>query len=324
MVSIIIPVYNVQDYLKRCMESILSQTYRDIEIILIDDGSTDNSGSICDYYMNLDSRVKSIHKDNGGVSSARNAGIEVANGEYVMFVDPDDYISNEMINNMVDKMNQESVDLVECSYSKFHENNQHLVIKKERTGLIDTITALRYFLNWNGSVSAFCWGKLYRGHILKKMCFNQQLVVGEDALFVFDYIKRCNTVYLMNDPFYKYYLRANSAIGNKYTSRRIDAINSAALIRENCIIAFPELRSEANAHLGLATFYTCSSLVNTISLREFKAYKKDLTYIKKYFNMTRAKDIYINCGACTSLLWTICKISPLLYKMTLPLRNGRR
>ena len=97
MISVVVPVYNVEKYLNRCVDSILNQTYSDLEIILVDDGSTDRSGSICDEYLSIDSRVRVLHKENGGLSDARNHGIELANGSYLCFIDSDDYIHCEMI-----------------------------------------------------------------------------------------------------------------------------------------------------------------------------------------------------------------------------------
>ena len=104
MISIIVPVYNVQDYLDRCVKSIVGQTYTDTEIILVDDGSTDNSGNMCDKWAERDQRIKVIHKENGGLSSARNAGIDKANGDYISFIDSDDYIEDSMMQTLWNKV----------------------------------------------------------------------------------------------------------------------------------------------------------------------------------------------------------------------------
>lgn len=118
LISIIMPVYNVEQYLNYCMESILAQDYKNLEIILIDDGSTDSSGDMCDEYAKNDSRIKVIHKKNGGLSSARNIGIEVMTGKYMTFVDPDDYIRIDYVSRMYKYILEDETDLVVCSYKK--------------------------------------------------------------------------------------------------------------------------------------------------------------------------------------------------------------
>ena len=112
MISIIIPIYNVEKYLEKCLDSILNQTYKNLEIILIDDGSTDNSPNICNSYCEKDKRIKIIHKNNEGVSSARNKGIELSKGKYIVFIDSDDYVSNEHIEVLYDCIISNNVDLV--------------------------------------------------------------------------------------------------------------------------------------------------------------------------------------------------------------------
>ena len=120
LVSIIIPVYNVEKYLAECIESVLKQTYQNIEILLIDDGSPDNSGKICDEYEEKDSRVRVIHKENGGVSSARNVGLEQANGEYITFIDSDDFVSESYIEELYIALENGNSDLAFCKYNHYN------------------------------------------------------------------------------------------------------------------------------------------------------------------------------------------------------------
>ena len=115
LVSIIIPVYNVYQYLEKCLETVTSQTYKNIEVILVDDGSSDGSGAICDEYAERDERIKVIHKQNGGVSSARNAALEIVKGDFVCFVDADDYVIEEMIERLVNEI-KKGYDIVQCGY----------------------------------------------------------------------------------------------------------------------------------------------------------------------------------------------------------------
>lgn len=143
-ISIIVPVYNVENYLKKCVESILSQTFTDFELLLVDDGSTDSSGEMCDELKRLDERIKVIHKENGGLSSARNAGIDVAKGKYLTFVDSDDYIDTHMLEVLYKNMVQEDADLsivgVTSVYSgqepEITHSEKYVVTQKEATKMI--------------------------------------------------------------------------------------------------------------------------------------------------------------------------------------------
>ena len=124
LISVIIPVYNVEKYLKRCMDSVLKQTYSNIEIIIVDDGSTDTSGSLCDEYWKKDSRITVFHKENGGLSSARNFGLERVSGNYVCFIDSDDFIHENYISFMYDKIIKNDADICYCKSTKFTDDVQ--------------------------------------------------------------------------------------------------------------------------------------------------------------------------------------------------------
>ena len=122
-ISVIVPVYNVEQYLERCVDSIINQTYKNLEIILVNDGSTDNSGQLCDELAKKDSRIRVIHKENGGVSEARNFGVKEISGEYVIFIDSDDYINKRMINVLYSQIKLEEADVSVCGVMNVYENN---------------------------------------------------------------------------------------------------------------------------------------------------------------------------------------------------------
>ena len=115
LISVIIPIYNVEQYLKECLESVINQTYRNLEIILVDDGSKDKSGKICDEYKNKDERIKVVHKENGGLSDARNAGMKIATGKYIQFIDSDDFIDKDMIETLYNLIIENEADISMCS-----------------------------------------------------------------------------------------------------------------------------------------------------------------------------------------------------------------
>lgn len=203
MISIIIPIYNVQEYLERCLDSVISQTYSDIEIILIDDGSTDNGYSICKSYEKKDSRIKLYKKKNNGVASARNLGISVAKGEYIGFVDPDDYIDHDMFKLLYDA----------CIFYKVKISSCDVYENKSRRNSIYSITDLvpsdRYFAHIMKECSFALWNKLWHRSLFEDFLFPEDVESGSD-LFSYQLILKCNFVADTHISKYHYTVRENS------------------------------------------------------------------------------------------------------------------
>lgn len=209
-VSVIIPVYNADAFLDRCLDSVLTQTYYELEIILIDDGSNDRSAEICDDYALKDERVHVIHKENSGVSSTRNVGIDNADGNYILFIDADDYIEKNMIAEMLSCAEKNSSDIVMCGYSIDKNSNaesaqmdylmSYTDPKEIKAGLIS-----RYYTdNHNGLYSL--WNKLISASVFSSanIRFDDSLKRGEDAWFVFQCLKQCRRVDFVPVSFYHY------------------------------------------------------------------------------------------------------------------------
>ena len=210
LLSVIVPVYNVEAYLPRCVDSILQQSYENLEVILVDDGSRDGSGRICDEYAARDSRVRVIHKENGGLSSARNAGLDAAAGEYLTFVDSDDWIEPDAYGPMVALLEGSSAALV-CGGrydvdGKTGEKTLGLCPKKTET-VSGEAMAGRIFL-WDGCDSSAC-DKLYRRCLLEKFRYPEGKVC-EDVCVTYKIVLEAETVVLWDRPFYNYYHRPNS------------------------------------------------------------------------------------------------------------------
>lgn len=207
LVSVIVPVYNVEKYLRDCLDSILAQTYSNIEVILINDGSKDGSGSICDEYAAKDSRIKVLHKENGGVSKARNAGLDMMQGEFFSFVDGDDTVEPDYLELMLGELRIKDVDLIrlswkrgtkECSYRvKFDKMGSFLVTPTN-------IDDLAWFAN--------IWG-LFKTENLNSIRFKEDLKYAEDNLFVFEYFwkSKQKRMGLINKPYYNYRIVNHSA-----------------------------------------------------------------------------------------------------------------
>ena len=212
LVSVIVPVYNSANYLHRCIDSILKQSYRDIEVILIDDGSTDRSGEICDGYARDDSRVRALHTQNRGVSSARNTGLNSSKGSFIFFVDSDDFIETYAIHALIEGYRQSHADLVVGAFNKIKNGSTVSQIRDfshnqllARAGLIEyTLSYLRNPRQCQLLMST--WAKLFRSAIIKNsnVMFKEELRTAEDVAFNFDYLKSVETVYFINDIIYNH------------------------------------------------------------------------------------------------------------------------
>ena len=218
-VSIIVPAYNVAEYLEDCISSIRNQTYSNIEIIIVDDGSTDSTGVIGDLLSTKDNRVRVVHKSNGGVSSARNIGLEVASGDYIMFVDGDDWIDFTTINLLLEKVECYNADI--CYATQYYRNENNLEIatilddKKEYS----SIEILREHLHYK-FIASPCFS-LIRSQIAKKVRFNTEIHTLEDWEYNFQIISYAKTIGLINTAFYHYRTVNGSASKSPLNMRKI-------------------------------------------------------------------------------------------------------
>lgn len=223
-VSIIIPVYNVEKYLKKCLNSVVNQTFKDIEIIIINDGSSDNSLNICKEYSANDKRIKIIDKKNEGVSKARNIGILYATGEYISFVDSDDWIELNMIEELYNSTVNNSVEFCMCNYMKESESktkyiDSNLKIKKLQGNEIKEyliIPLIEKEDNENEHVLAGFrgpWGKLFKRDIIEKynIKFKEDLIIGEDFIFNLEFLIHVNKAFINKEFYYHYLTNINSA-----------------------------------------------------------------------------------------------------------------
>lgn len=219
LITVIIPVYNVERYIRQCLDSVINQTYKDLEIILIDDGSEDNSGKICDEYQSRDSRIKVIHKENGGQAEARNIGLDMMQGEYVAFVDSDDFIELDMYENMYLQIKRNNADCVVCGYNKcVEEKIQGYKLKNNVT------TGKKILNNYFEDLWEFwyvVWNKLYKKSVFK----DNRFYVGkkhEDNFISHRILYASNVVVCMEKIYYNYIVREGSTMGKEYNPQRLD------------------------------------------------------------------------------------------------------
>lgn len=217
-ISIIIPVYNVEDYLDECILSVVNQTYRNIEIILVNDGSTDRSKEICEKYAVLDNRIIVINKENGGLSSARNAGISKATGEFISFIDSDDYIETTMLDSLRQIIEKYNADIVECSFfDRFTNNTNHVTEMSQKEALHRYISSSYYYPN-----VSVC-NKLYRKEVVSGLRFPEGRI-HEDYLYQCQAICRCNKFIFVDTSFYNYRVRENSITHKRFDKKDFDKL----------------------------------------------------------------------------------------------------
>lgn len=221
-ISIIIPVYNTSKYLRKTFDSILSQTYKEWELIAVDDGSTDESGSICDEYAKKEDRIKVVHKTNGGVSSARNKGIEQANGRYISFVDADDYLEQDFLETMLHGIEQYAADLVCCRVA-FDSKQGIRYQKASKISIFNQKESIVAMLLPN-SFHGWPWNKMYKSSIIKenKLRFDENLKYCEDEVFVLQYIMYINKCTYIPDALYHYVQNEHSVNNSIYTTRKFN------------------------------------------------------------------------------------------------------
>ena len=212
LISIIIPVYKVEKYLEKCIQSVINQTYENLQIILVDDGSPDNCGKICDEYAKKDHRIEVIHKSNGGLSDARNKGLEIAKGEYIGFVDSDDYIEADIYEVLYNLLKQYNADVSICNFYTVSQGK--IAIKNVDSGIKEytRIEILKEILLDN-DIQSYAWNKLYKRELFGEIKYP----VGkkyEDIGTTFYLLEKCNKVVVTGKPEYYYINRQDSIVNN--------------------------------------------------------------------------------------------------------------
>lgn len=231
-VSVIIPVYKVEKYLKRCIESVVNQSYKNIEIILVNDGSPDKCGEICDAYARIDSRIKVIHKENGGLSSARNVALDIVSGEYIMFVDSDDWISEDSLEQLYEYIDAD-YDIINFEFSFVKENSKELVETHNdiKDGYeCDLITYIDKL--FSGKLSFFIWNKLYKKDLFNEVRFPEGRNY-EDLATIYKLYFKAKKIIVTDYTLYYYWLgNSNSITSNSTVKNMTDYLLSTKEIYE--------------------------------------------------------------------------------------------
>lgn len=293
LISIIVPVYNVERYISRCIESLINQTYINIEIILVDDGSTDNSYNICEKYAKEDLRVKLFHKKNGGVSSARNIGLKNAKGEYITFVDSDDWVKDDMIEHLLKKLNDNNVDISICTCIVATNESMWDPNEGREDCLITEKEAIKRLL-----YKEYCvvWGTLFSRNVIEGIFFREDISNNEDSYFLFNVFRKAKKIYKSCQAKYIYNRQQEASITkNKNKKKALDQLKVANLIGN-------DLKSQLNEYEKEYSFYKFCALYNLnrdfidMNIFDDPIIKENRIELKKYY-----KKIIFNSEVKTKL-----------------------
>lgn len=247
LISVIVPVYNVATYLPQCLESILTQDYPHLEVILINDGSTDSSGAICDDYAIQDSRIRVIHQKNSGAAAAKNAGLRVATGTYLSFVDSDDFLEPNAYSHMIDLMKQYNADVVQCSMRNIYKNGHYTEVANHKECRYTQTEYLHlYTQDWT---CALMTDKLYRRSLFDKIFFEEGHKI-DDEYFTYQGIMNARVVAVDNFCVYNYRRRRSSVMLSPQSRKQIvlDRIDFTSKRKTTVIKRYPELRKAFDRH----------------------------------------------------------------------------
>lgn len=235
-ISVIVPVYNVENYLPFCLDSICKQNYANLEIILVDDGSLDESGNICDQWVKKDYRIVVVHKENGGLSSARNTGLSYATGDYVSFIDSDDKIHPYFYEELLANIKKADADIAVCKFKRVEEIDVPFL--PYRKSIIDTYVGedkFKQLINENNVVTTIACNKLYKAKIWENFRFPEGKI-NEDEFVIHHILNRANRIVYLSEPFY-YYLQRTGSITTKKTNNKnfdkLDAIKDRIYFFDN-------------------------------------------------------------------------------------------
>ena len=286
LISVIVPVYKVEPYINRCVESIVNQTYKNLEIILVDDGSPDNCPKMCDEWAEKDNRLKVIHKQNGGLSDARNAGLDIASGKYVMYCDSDDWIEHDMIYLLLNTIEENNADVSRCgiitdfedgSASELSGNSEIKILSSKDEMIIDLVMG--------DYLSGVVWNKLYKYDIVNNIRFDGKDGSSEDILYNFRVIQNAKSIACCDVPKYHYLIRERSITNSPFSE------GAFSIVRAKKIILSSQIDNEATLEYCKKSFVASAFVVlngmirNDMFMDKFSEMRKSiLNYKRSIFN----------------------------------------
>lgn len=284
LVSIIVPIYNVDKYLSQCIESIINQTYRNIEVILINDGSTDKSYEICLKYAILDKRIQLINKDNGGSANAKNYGLGVAKGDYIVFVDSDDFIELDMIEYMVNTIIYTGADIVQCDFESIYKDTIKHKTDTSKETIISSEKFLELFLKeWKSSLF---WNKLFKKEVIANVYFNEGRCI-DDEFFTYKCVMNARLIAISDKVVYNYRIRKSSVMRSKDSQKQI--------LKDRIDYLFERYNIVSNVYKDLDRLYLEHMLTYFLIIsKEYHIDEYLINYIKDILKIIKYKIIVTN------------------------------
>lgn len=317
-ISIIVPIYNVEPYLHRCVDSLLKQTCVDFELILVDDGSPDHCGIICDEYTALDSRVRVIHKPNGGLSDARNAGLEIAQGEYIAFVDSDDWVAKDYLERLMTALIETGADICECGILRTHGAGEFPAVACGTPEVYETFEALEQLIH-DGAFRQHVWNKLYRREAIADILFPKGKT-NEDEFWTYQVFGNAKKAVKISDVLYFYFQRPGSIMGETYSLKRLDALEAKLQRQQYIDSKFPKLSQQARLNLFGSCIYAGQMSMMHLSGEQRSIAKAKINEIVRQCGVS-----FIECSGvdgsnkiwftlAKASFWSACRVKNLLKK----------
>lgn len=310
LISVVIPVYNVELYLKRCVDSIINQSYKNIEIFLVNDGSTDSSGDLCDELSKLDKRINVLHKENGGLSDARNYGIEHARGNYIVFVDSDDFVNKKYIEYLYNMIIANRADISVCNYEFYYDdtkNNRIGIENLPENIILDKYDAIKQLVE-DELINSFAWNKMYSISLFRKIKYPKGKIM-EDVGTTYKLFDKAEKIVIGNKPMYYYYQRSNSILHKKKSKFYIDYFELVNERYEYLKKEYPNMNSNYYKMMYyLLTFYIVKD-------KQVENYLKDSNIKEKIKELRQELKLKnIKMGKTMKIKYLLFSINPWLYK----------
>lgn len=307
LISVIVPVYKVEPYIHRCIDSIIQQTYKNLEIILVDDGSPDNCGKICDEYADLDSRIKVIHQQNGGLSAARNTGLDICQGEYIGFVDGDDCIHPEMYQRLYDDICKYQVKLAFCHPNMCYHDEITPINEKESECKEKEYVILRSLIEniwWSACT------KLYKRKLFEKVRYPLNKV-NEDYPITITLYDQCDQIAVNYNKLYNYCIRENSICTSPLNIKKFDQIGNTLDVVHYMEDKHPEWKDAAE-FVFFTTLIKLLSCTYNDKTQQFEQQKQEIINLMKTYCTSAQKNKYLNIQH-KIMIWAT-KTNPILFK----------
>ena len=311
IISVIVPIYNAEKYITDCIESILNQTISEIEIILVNDGSTDDSLSLCADLAEKDRRILLISQENSGVSVARNSGKSMATGDYIIFVDADDEMLPDMLETLLNNIKATDADISVCNIQKCRSRAN--IVKEFENSELEILTkedAISYLL-LEKKLYFGPWNKLYKREVIENVEFIRGRRMNEDKYFVFQALHNAEKIVYVDKPLYCYFIRENSAATAKFSDRWFDIVYFAKEIYYDVCVNFPKLEKQARFSM-VKTLYFLAKKMNKAKV--LKAYDAEYKKLLKDIKNTKIRDIFSMFQNSTKVGLIMLRLFPKIFE----------